>query len=228
MIVKKGQKSTKVYNMAIVYQHRRLDTNEIFYVGIGKTEKRAFSKKGRNKYWNRIIDKTEYIVEILFQDITWDEACQKEIELIKQYGRKDLNLGTLCNLTDGGEGIINPSDENRLKLSLSKKGKKRSDEDRKKISIGQLGHKRNLGNIHSEEHKQKISDTMKQKNIIPWNKGIPCSDEVKLKVSNFQKGRKRSDETKEKMRKPKSEEQKLKMSLARKQYWINKKNNIVN
>ena len=30
--------------MAIVYRHIRLDKNEVFYIGIGKTEKRAYEK----------------------------------------------------------------------------------------------------------------------------------------------------------------------------------------
>lgn len=54
--------------MAIVYRHRRLDTNEIFYIGIGKEEKRAFNKKDRSLWWKRIIDKTIYNVEIISKD----------------------------------------------------------------------------------------------------------------------------------------------------------------
>ena len=38
--------------------------------------------------------------------MTWDEACTKEIEFIKLYGRKDNNTGILVNLTDGGEGTL--------------------------------------------------------------------------------------------------------------------------
>ncbi len=35
--------------MAIVYQHRRKDTNEIFYIGIGKNTNRAYNKYSRSK-----------------------------------------------------------------------------------------------------------------------------------------------------------------------------------
>ena len=52
--------------MSIVYRHRRLDTFEVFYIGIGKTEKRAYSKKNRNKWWKNIILKTEYSVDGLY------------------------------------------------------------------------------------------------------------------------------------------------------------------
>ena len=92
--------------MAIVYRHRRLDTNEVFYVGIGKTEERAYSNTGRNYYWKNIIKITKYDVEILFADLPWEEACELEQLLIQEYGRKDLGLGNLVNMTDGGDGSI--------------------------------------------------------------------------------------------------------------------------
>ena len=93
--------------MSVVYRHIRLDKNEPFYIGIGKTEKRAYSKHSRNRYWNHITKNTEYKVQILFDDLSWDMAVEKEIELIQTYGRKDLGLGTLVNLTHGGEGLRN-------------------------------------------------------------------------------------------------------------------------
>ena len=54
-------------NNVYVYRHRRLDTNKIFYVGISKTKnfKRAYSKNNRNIHWKRIVNKTDYNVEIL-------------------------------------------------------------------------------------------------------------------------------------------------------------------
>ena len=51
--------------MSLVYQHRRKDTGEIFYIGIGETEKRAYDKTGRNNIWKRIAQETEYTVEII-------------------------------------------------------------------------------------------------------------------------------------------------------------------
>lgn len=112
--------------MAIVYQHRRKDSNEIFYIGIGKTIKRAYSKYGRNPYWHHIVDKLNYIVEITHKDVIWEEACSIEKYLISFYGRKDLNLGGLINMTDGGEGcngyITSFNTKNKLsKLNLGHK-----------------------------------------------------------------------------------------------------------
>ena len=90
----------------IVYRHRRLDTNQIFYVGIGTLEKRAYSKYNRNKHWKHIVDKVGYTVEIIAEVDSWEEACELEQFLIQEYGRRDLGTGTLCNLTDGGDGSL--------------------------------------------------------------------------------------------------------------------------
>ena len=115
--------------MAYLYRHIRLDKNEPFYIGIGSdmTNKRANERARRSELWKKIVAKSDYEIEILFDDITYDEAKLKEIEFIKLYGRIDLNNGTLANLTDGGDGTINPSQESRLKMSQIHKGRKNSD-----------------------------------------------------------------------------------------------------
>jgi hypothetical protein len=115
--------------MAYVYRHIRIDKNEPFYIGIGNdlTNKRANEKARRNDLWKKIIAKSDYDVEILFDDISYDEAKLKEIEFIKLYGRIDVGNGTLANLTDGGDGTINPSQEVRDKISKINKGRKNSD-----------------------------------------------------------------------------------------------------
>lgn len=111
--------------MAYVYRHIRKDTNQVFYIGIGTDNKGKHTRaksKARNRYWKRIVEKSDYEIEILFDDITKEEAISKEIEFISIYGRRDLNKGTLANLTDGGEGVVNMSEEGRLILSeLAKK-----------------------------------------------------------------------------------------------------------
>lgn len=108
----------------IVYKHIRLDTNEVFYIGIGKTKKRAFYKYGRNSHWKNIVNKVEYSVEIVTETDTWEKACQIEQYLIKFYGRYDLGTGNLVNKTDGGEGVngFNHSEKTKKQISKSKKG----------------------------------------------------------------------------------------------------------
>ena len=197
--------------MAYVYSHTRLDTNEVFYIGIGSDTngyKRAYSKFGRNKYWIRVVNKTDYKVEILSNDINWDEACDEEIRLIKHYGRRNINEGSLTNLTDGGEGQIGfiVSDETKRKLSDYRKGRTPSQKTRLRMSEAQMG------KTLSEEHKRKIGDGNKGKIIneetrlrmsksrtgSKWSN--PMSEETKQKISDYRKGRTHSEDTKKKIR----------------------------
>jgi hypothetical protein len=100
--------------MAYVYTYTRLDKNEVFYVGIGSDTKykRAKNLSLRTDYFKKIINKSEYKLDIVFDGLSWDEACLKEIELISLYGRKDLKTGTLINFTNGGEGRL--GSQNRI------------------------------------------------------------------------------------------------------------------
>lgn len=111
--------------MAYLYRHIRIDKNEPFYIGIGSDNsyRRANETSRRNIHWKNIVKKGEYKVEILIDDLTWEQACEKEKEFIALYGRANLNNGSLCNLTDGGEGLINPSKETRDKKRNSMIGK---------------------------------------------------------------------------------------------------------
>jgi len=117
--------------VAVVYQHIRKDTNEVFYVGIGSTIKRAYSISGRNKHWHNIVNKAGYFIEVLLKDISIDLAKNYEEFLISFYGRYDQKTGLLVNLTDGGQLNCN-------------KGKKRSDETIKKIKDYWTDEKRRL------------------------------------------------------------------------------------
>ena len=76
--------------MAYVYRHIRLDKNEPFYIGVGSDNeyKRANTRKGRNKIWNDIVNKSDFEVEIIFDNISWEEALLKEVEFISLYKRK--------------------------------------------------------------------------------------------------------------------------------------------
>ena len=90
--------------MSLVYQHRRKDTGEIFYIGIGESIKRAYTKTGRNEIWKRIAQETEYDIEIIENNISRKEAKNIEKKLIDQYGRIDRSTGILSNKSIGGEG----------------------------------------------------------------------------------------------------------------------------
>jgi hypothetical protein len=129
--------------MAFVYRHIRLDTNEIFYIGVSVDKYRPYDKKLRSEFWKNIISKTDYKVEIIFDDLSYEDALLKEQEFIKLYGRRDLGLGTLVNMTDGGGGRKGhiPSEETRRKLSEISKGKKHSPEAIEKMIKSKKGRK---------------------------------------------------------------------------------------
>lgn len=151
--------------MAIVYVHKKKETEEIFYVGIGKELQRAYQKKFRSNYWKNIVSKYGFDVEIIKQNISWEEACIVEIELIAKYKRK-CDGGALCNITKGGDGVvgIEMTQEHKDKISKSNKGKKRTDETKKKISISKKGIS------FSDKHRE---------NIRKAKIGFKCSDEFK-------------------------------------------------
>jgi len=94
--------------MAIVYTHRKPNNGEIFYVGIASDvrPRRPFVATQRNKWWLNTYNKYGFDVDIVADDITWEEAIRAEMFLINMIGRKDLGRGTLVNLTDGGEGVL--------------------------------------------------------------------------------------------------------------------------
>jgi|694.fasta_scaffold43030_7 hypothetical protein len=150
--------------MPYVYRHIRLDKNEPFYIGIGSDSdySRAYCIQKRNNIWNKIVTKSDYEVEILLDNITWDQACIKEKEFINLYGRKDLNTGILSNLTDGGEGVygLKFTDEAKNKMSIAQKNKKPiSEQTRNRMSIASksrnVGAYR-IGKKHSKETKEKM------------------------------------------------------------------------
>lgn len=146
--------------MAYVYRHIRNDLNIPFYIGIGSDSnyKRSKDKANRNLYWNNIVSKHGYRIDIMIDDISFDEAKQKEVEFIELYGRKDTNSGILCNKTDGGDGCFGlvHTYESKLKMSIPNRGKKIS-EDHKKI-ISEL----HTGKLVSRETRLKMSESIKE------------------------------------------------------------------
>jgi hypothetical protein len=133
-----------------VYNHKRNDTGEIFYVGIGD-KYRSYSKFGRNKHWHNIVNKCGYSIEITHENLCWEEACKIEIYLIAFYGRNDLGLGNLVNMTDGGDGVKGRKCtlESINKTASYHKGRKRSMETCINISNSKLGHKMSLQSIEN-------------------------------------------------------------------------------
>ena len=195
-----------------VYQHIREDKNEIFYIGIGTKSKqdlkyntysRAYSKHIDNNIWLKIVAKTNWKFEILFESNDRKEVEQMEIELIKKYGRKCFDkAGILANLTLGGEtnGGYKFTDEQRKKISDAQKGKpgrrlgaKLTEEQRINFSKIHkevanrpemieyrrnlaLGNSYRLGKKHSEKSKAQMSESAKNRGCNA--KTIPCELEI--------------------------------------------------
>jgi hypothetical protein len=147
-----------------VYRHIRLDKNEPFYIGIGnkKNYARAYQTNPhrRNEIWRKIFIKTDIEIEIILDGLSKPQSSEKEREFIKLYGRKDLNTGSLTNMTDGGDGIWNckRSDDTKKILSEQKKGNKNPQYGKKQsLELIEKRFKNIIGTKRSEETKKKQS-----------------------------------------------------------------------
>lgn len=195
-----------------VYRHTCKITNFV-YIGITKHDgpnirwKYGMGYKHNPHFFNAILkygwDNFEHI--ILYDNLSKEEAVDKEIELISYY--KNLNIS--YNITDGGDGHngqpVSEETRNKISVSLKKtnptpwnKGKTGvySEETRKKISESQKGRiahnkGKKMGPM-SEEHKKKISEANKGKNT--WSKGVKrgrYSEEHRKHISEGLKGKRK-------------------------------------
>jgi len=132
----------------------------------------------------RLVENNCYICYKLFENLSNEEAIKYEIDLISLIGKRIEGKGSLCNITNGGEGTsgrISPM-----------KGKNHSDSTKKKISENSKHLKPRLGYVMTEEEKRKRSSKLKGR-----AKG-PFSEEHLKNLSESHKGKKQSEETKQK------------------------------
>lgn len=158
------------------------------YVGITsqKPEKRWNYGNGYTSYFKNAIKKYgwnnfEHI--ILFENLTEEEAQQKEIELIEKWKLRDRTKG--FNICVGGQGtkgyVFNENDLEKMRLSHL--GKKLGEEQRKKISIA------------LKEHYSHIPKKIKSKKERKIRKGFHLTEETKEKLRIANIGKKQSNET---------------------------------
>jgi group I intron endonuclease len=101
------------------------------------------------------------IENFLFTHIAdaFDGEAAKSIEqmLITEHNTKVPNG---YNMTDGGDGMLNPTDDVKRKFSEMRKGVPKSEEHKAKISAGSKGKQRLKGVPKSEEHKRKTASSL--------------------------------------------------------------------
>jgi len=181
------------------YVYRYSDQNGApFYVGKGSGGRFHIYRHLSNgqlflKRKIRKIGADNVKIHFLHKNLTETEAFQFETFYIGFYGRRDLGEGTLCNLTDGGEGGsgYKYSEEAKRKISERQKGRKFSKKTRQKMSESSKNKK------HSKEALQKMSKATKGKNNPMYGK--KHSKKTKMRISDANKGKKHSEETRQKI-----------------------------
>jgi group I intron endonuclease len=156
------------------------------------------------------------------EEFEWIEAysnvpceCLEDLEkeCIWWYGTK---FPEGYNLTDGGEGINNPSNCVRNKISKATSKRMQDPAERKRISLRMIGNKHFQGKTHSKETRRLLS-TINKGNKHFLGKTHTESTRERLRIGRL--GKKHTEEAKEKNRKAHigkkhSFESRLKISLG--------------
>lgn len=161
--------------------------NEPIYVGMGQKKRAWVHLRAKRK--SPFIQRLQFMkknnispVIGIYADLDKEFALFLEEELITKFGRKDLGLGSLLNLTNGGEGGTGRkwSEEQRLACSVSKIGDKnplfgtkRSDET--KLKIGKSQPKKR---VYSEEKRKFM--TIRQLGEKNSMFGVPPSNAIPI------------------------------------------------
>ena len=190
-------KTTNLINGRVYIGQHKYNGWDKSYIGSGKILEVALKKYGRKNFKCELIENCE----------TKEDLDKKEIYWIAFYRNKN----DCYNITEGGQGrSATHSKETRKKLSKSLTGRIILNEARENMSNAHKGIR------VTEESKLKISKALKgrvfseehRKNLSKSHIGIPNphSKEWREKVSQANKGKKRTETSKEKMSLSKSGE----------------------
>ena len=172
----------------IIYVTRCLVTGKLYvgmhtkgrknYLGSGQLILKAIKKYGCHNFVRHDID----------EFYTISEGGEKERLWIRKFNSKIPHGYNLC---DGGEGVFNPCQEVRNRISAAN-SHPLSEEHKRHLSAAHRGlpspRKGKFGAHLSEEHKAKL---------LAANLGRHRNEATKLKISLANKGRKRTDDQKE-------------------------------
>lgn len=158
-----------------IYDDLKFDF-EPFYIGRGKLDRIINSKFDKKTFKSNKIKSIkekggEIISHKIFDNLSYEESNLIESQLIKQIGRRDLDLGPLTNLTDGGEGRVNAINspesiekarQTRLELNrkLREQGHDFSLKEETKIKLREINLGENnpmFGKTHTEKIKEEHS-----------------------------------------------------------------------
>lgn len=140
--------------------------------GLGYRNQKRFACAIKSYGWDA------FTHEILFSGLSFDEACAKEVELIKFYKSNDPEFG--YNIDGGGSANRVVGEETRQRLRESHAGVKLTEEHKRRISEG------NKGRVFTEETKTKLREA---------NVGKTMSEESREKMSKSHTGLTHSRET---------------------------------
>lgn len=165
-----NRKKKEMERKYTVYMHIN-SNNGKKYIGITGMKPEHRWNKGKaycpTSYFGKAINKYGWEIfehKIMFSELTKEEACRLEQKLIERYKTRDSKYG--YNNSIGGElsalgGHWELGEETKKKMR-----KPKSEEHRKNISNARKGSNNPMyGKRLSEEHKKKISDSMKGKKL---------------------------------------------------------------
>ena len=161
------------------------------YVGITNNLKRRWSDHKRANGGQQIHSaiKKYGVDSFVFSHIA-DAFDLESAQAIERLLIAEHNTKSPCgyNHTDGGDGVVNPSDETKEKIAAKQRGRKHTPETIAKMALAKTGKLSTMkGKTFPAEIRAKMSEARKGK--VPSNKGVPMSEASKHKVSASKKGK---------------------------------------